>query len=178
MNLILYMSSSIPQSVIDASYQAYRPKNDSPDAVHSVDRQGTATLALANGAMAFLDVDLCAPSKYGFVPSFSLNFKAEGDKGSVEMSNFIMPTFWHSITVKLKDGKSRTEKVYKPKDGGEEWWSTYRYQLEALVDKIRGREPRVWLTKEESVATMEWIEKIYEKNGLGSRPRSSYVLEE
>jgi hypothetical protein len=103
----------------------------------------------------------------------------EGDKGSVEMSNFIMPTLLHTITVKLKDGKTSTEKVYKAKDGGgEEWWTTYRYQLEALVDKIRGREPKTWLTKEDSVATMEWIERIYEKNGLGPRPKSSYVLQE
>ena len=103
----------------------------------------------------------------------------EGDQGSVEMSNFIMPSFLHTITVKSKDGKSRTEKVYKANDGvGEEWWTTYRYQLEAFVDKIRAREPKTWLSKEESVATMEWIEKIYDKNGLGSRPKSSFVLQE
>lgn len=170
------MSSSIPESVTDASYQPYVPKNAPSDVIPNVDRQATATLALRNGATASLDVDLSAPAKYGVLPNFTLNFKVEGENGSVEMSNFIMPTLLHSITVKLKDGKSRTEKVYKPKDGeGEDWWTTYRYQLGALVDKIRGKEPKTWLTKEESVATMEWIEKIYEKNGLGPRPKSSYV---
>jgi len=179
MNIILHMSSSIPESVTDASCQTYEPKNASSDVIRNVDRQATATLALRNGATASLNVDLSAPAKYGVVPNFTFTFKVEGENGSVEMSNFIMPTLLHTITVKVKDGKSRTEKVYKPKDGeGEDWWTTYRYQLGALVDKIRGREPKTWLTKEDSVATMEWIEKIYEKNGLGSRPKSSYVLPE
>lgn len=176
MNVMLYMSSSIPESVTDTSFTL---KNASSDAARNVDRQATATMALSNGATAFLDVDLSAPAKYAVVPNFSIKFRVEGDRGSVEMSNFIMPSFLHTITVKLKDGESRTEKVYKAKDGvGEEWWTTYRYQLEAFVDKIRAREPKTWLSKEESVTTMEWIEKIYEKNGLGSRPKSSYVPQE
>jgi predicted dehydrogenase len=173
------MSSSVPESVTEASCQAHLPKNALSDVVRNVDRQATATISLASGATGHLDVDLSAPAKYGIVPNYSFKFKVEGDEGSVEMSNFIMPTFLHTITVTLKNGKTRTEKVYKPNDGvGEEWWTTYRYQLEALVDKIRGREPKTWLTKEESVATMEGIEKIYEKNGLGPRPKSSYVFQE
>jgi len=177
MNIILYMTSSILESVTDASCLPYISKN-APNVVRNVDRQATATLTLANGTTGHLDVDLNAPAKYGFIPNYSFKLRMEGDKGTVEMFNFIMPTFFHTITVKLKDGKARTEKVYKPKDGvEEEWWTTYRYQLEALVDKIRGREPKTWLTKEESVATMEGIEKIYEKNGLGPRPKSSYVQE-
>ena len=39
---------------------------------------------------------------------------------------------------------------------GEEWWTTYRFQLEALVDRVRGRETDTWLTKEESVVVMGW----------------------
>ena len=37
---------------------------------------------------------------------------------------------------------------------GEEWWTTYwQFQLEALVDRMRGREPEVWLKKQDSVDT-------------------------
>lgn len=82
-----------------------------------------------------------------------------------------MPTLWHEIRVtpkrvKDKKTKSRTEKVYTFKDGenkGEAWWTTYRYQLEAFVDRVRGREPRTWISAEDSVAQMEAVERIYEK---------------
>jgi hypothetical protein len=175
MNCIQYLSSSIPTSVTDASYEGYRPRDAPASYVPNVDRKAIATLALNNGATGQLTVDLSTPPKFGILPNYSMSAKVEGSIGSIEMSNFVMPSLLHSITVKIKGGHSRTEKVYKPKEGkGEEWWTTYRHQLESLVDKIRGREPKVWLRKEESIATMEWIERIYEKTGLGSRPKSTY----
>lgn len=39
----------------------------------------------------------------------------------------------------------------------------YRYQLEAFVDKVKGRTPQTWVTAEDSIANMEAIEKVYEK---------------
>lgn len=39
----------------------------------------------------------------------------------------------------------------------------YRYQLEAFIDMVRGRRPVTWLSEENSVADMEWIERVYEK---------------
>lgn len=39
----------------------------------------------------------------------------------------------------------------------------YRYQLEYFVDKVKGRQPRLWLDGDDSVANMEWIERIYDK---------------
>lgn len=39
----------------------------------------------------------------------------------------------------------------------------YRYQLEAFVDKLKGRTPHYWMTAEDSVANMTWIERVYEK---------------
>ena len=42
----------------------------------------------------------------------------------------------------------------------------YRYQLGFFVDKFKGRQPRLWLTGEESAMNMRWIERIYEKVGL------------
>lgn len=72
----------------------------------------------------------------------------------------------------------------------------YRHQLENFVDKVKGREPMHWMDADDSVANMEWIERIYEKvcssssrnetlielrtslqTGLGSRPKSTFVLE-
>jgi len=186
MNCILYMSSSTPASVTSATYEPYIPKTKAgdPNYVPNVDRKANAALSLSNGSAATLEVDLSAPPKYGIVPNFSIWFKVEGERGSVEMNNFVMPTLYHSIMVKIKDEKGkqtvRTEKAYKVKEGqelkGEEWWSTYRYQLDALVDRIRGREPESWVGEEDCIATMEWIEKIYEKIGIGARPKSTFTL--
>jgi len=46
---------------------------------------------------------------------------------------------------------------------GEEWWTTYRYQLEAFVDRLKGRTPQTWVDAQDSVADKEWIERIYAK---------------
>ena len=53
--------------------------------------------------------------------------------GSIDMLNFVFLTIYHTITVKIHGGHTREEKVYQGKKG-EEWWTTYRFQLEALVD--------------------------------------------
>lgn len=45
----------------------------------------------------------------------------------------------------------------------------YRYQLEAFVDMVRGREPAHWVTLDSSIAQMDTIDMVYEKSGLGKR---------
>ena len=67
----------------------------------------------------------------------------------------------------------------------------YRYQLEAFVDKVRGRTPEHWYDAQDSIANMEWVEAVYKEvsrrfflvglgtnnrisqTGLGSRPAST-----
>lgn len=41
------------------------------------------------------------------------------EEGEVELTNFVFPWVYHSLTIKGKDGKSRTEKVY-----GTPGWTT------------------------------------------------------
>ena len=84
------------------------------------------------------------------------------------MFNYPSPTIYHYITVEKRGEKARTEKAYTFPEGrmegkGEDWWTTYRYQLEAFIDKLKGRTPQTWLDKEDAVANMEWIEQIYAK---------------
>ena len=131
------------------------------------------------------------------MPQVGVTVECEG--GKVELLNFVQPTLYHFIRVHTK-GESRVEKVYTFADAnvdgsikGEEWWTTYRYQLEAFVDRLKGRTPQTWVEAQDSVANMEWIERIYAKvrgmlcvdftslivrprlqTGLGSRPKSSY----
>ncbi|EJD42076.1 NAD(P)-binding protein [Auricularia subglabra TFB-10046 SS5] len=137
-----------------------------------VDAGTVASLAFPNDVVADIECHLAMPPRLGIVPRmFKLGAVVRGEKGEARVFNYVLPTAYHYITV-----NGRTEKVYKPKDGkGEEWWSTYRYQLEAFVDKVRGREPHYWMEGDDSVKQMEAVEQIYEKMELGVRPKSSYV---
>ena len=48
----------------------------------------------------------------------------------------------------------------------------YRYQLEAFVDKLRGRDPEHWFDAQDSITNMEWIEAIYKEVGRHRFPSS------
>ncbi|KIX01707.1 uncharacterized protein Z518_09433 [Rhinocladiella mackenziei CBS 650.93] len=64
---------------------------------------------------------------------------------------------------------------------GEDWWTTYRYQLEVFVRKIREHEEQQqqesngyeykgpWMSLDESVKVMEIIDSVYERAGLPIR---------
>ncbi len=41
----------------------------------------------------------------------------------------------------------------------------YRYQLEAFIDKLRGRNPEHWHDAQDSITNMQWIEAIYNEVG-------------
>ncbi|KIJ17808.1 hypothetical protein PAXINDRAFT_167776 [Paxillus involutus ATCC 200175] len=180
LSCVRYLTRSNPTAVVSASAIPF----------HGDARVDTATSANllfppsnpgAEPIKATIKCDLSVPLRLGFIPTFpDISVRAVCEQGCVELFNFPQPVIYHSIKVSLNGGKMRTEKAYKFSPGsclkGEEWWSTYRYQLEAFVDKIRGRTPQTWMAYEDSLANMEWIEKIYEKSGLGSRPRSSFQV--
>ncbi|KAJ3762072.1 NAD(P)-binding protein [Lentinula raphanica] len=184
LNCIRYLTSSDPTSVISATALPLKSANITET---KIDRAMTATLALPNDVIASLEGDLAMPWEF-FPPKLVkvwVEVKCEG--GTVELLNFVLPTLYHSIKVTNKAGGTttkRVEKVYKFADAhfesnsnlGEDWWLTYRYQLEAFVDKLKGRTPHTWVTKEDSIANMQWIENIYEKAGIGARPKSGYML--
>jgi predicted dehydrogenase len=113
------------------------------------------------------------------------------------LNGMIHGIFWHRIDIKNKfeirdkdtgkavrtweENTSRKAYTFKEAGGefadlpGETFWMSYRYQLEAFVNKIRGRETQHWVTGEDSIAQMRMIDMAYEKSGLGPRPTSSFV---
>ncbi|GAW00974.1 NAD -binding protein [Lentinula edodes] len=184
LNCIRYLSSSDPVSVVSATPLSLKSANITET---KIDRGMSATLALPNDVLASMDVDLAMPWEFFPPKLYKMWVEVKCEGGNVGVQNFVLPTFWHSIQVSNKASggttTQRVEKVYKFADDqskvldlGEDWWLTYRYQLEAFVDKLKGRTPQTWVTREDSIANMQWIENIYEKAGIGSRPRSSYVL--
>ncbi|KZW00169.1 NAD(P)-binding protein [Exidia glandulosa HHB12029] len=178
LSFIRFLTSAEPSSVASAHA---RPAADA-----RVDAATLATFTLPGDATASIECDLALKPRLGFVPQMvKLGMTVKGDKGEATLFNFVMPVLYHYITVKTKDGKSRTEKVYVPPSMEGEWngwpkaqvwWSTYRYQLEAFVDKVKGRNPHYWMEADDSVKQMEAIESVYAKSGLGSRPASTFVL--
>lgn len=143
-----------------------------PGAPARVDRGTTATLALTGDSTAALVCDFGLRPRLWVVPRLpEVRVVAVCAGGELEMFNFIMPTLYHWIRVRVREGsgrRERVEKVYAFAEGagrGEEWWTTYRYQLEAFVEKVRGRAPQTWVEREDSVQNMRWIEEIYKKVG-------------
>jgi predicted dehydrogenase len=58
---------------------------------------------------------------------------------------------------------------------GEDYWTSYRYQLEQFVNKVRGRNPAMWIDGKNSIAQMKMIDMAYEKSGLGPRPSGKFA---
>lgn len=99
-------------------------------------------------------------------------------------SRFRMPHLYHYISVTDKrSGRTEIKKQYKggPKwgdvatsdgKGGQPTWSTYRWQLEAFVTKVRGQEPAAWVSNQDSITQMDTIDAVYKHAGLPLRPTS------
>ncbi|KAG2155904.1 NAD(P)-binding protein [Suillus bovinus] len=176
LSCVRYLASANPSAVISATATRH-PKDP------RIDLGTTANLTFASSkpgeepVKSTIRCSLAHPPRWGFIPRLpEIDVNVVCERGSIDMFNFVMPVIYHYITVKPDGAAPRTEKAYTFESGkGEDWWLTYRYQLEAFVDKVKGRTPQTWVNPEDSIANMEWIEKIYEESGLGSRPQSTYV---
>ncbi|KAF8885060.1 NAD binding Rossmann fold oxidoreductase [Gymnopilus junonius] len=98
----------------------------------------------------------------------------------INFYNAMMPHIYHYIAITDKiTGKTHYEQFYKGgplwKERGESYWSTYRYQLEAFVDKVQGRHPVWWIDGDDSVQQMESIDAVYRQSGLPLRPTSTML---
>ncbi|KAI0663895.1 NAD binding oxidoreductase [Cubamyces menziesii] len=167
-----YLNANTPREVAEAKARASR---DDP----RVDEAMEATLRFdLNGRMVESKIysDMARANVLGVIPRVweAPSIEIETEHAVIYYYNFMMPHLYHYIQIHDKrTGQTHIEKHYSggPQWGqrGEAWWSTYRYQLEAFVDKTRGREPPHWITLESSIAQMETIDAIYEKSGLGKR---------
>jgi len=116
-------------------------------------------------------------------------------KRKVTIWNHLMPSIYHRIDVEdthaiRRDGKpvktwSETQhlKAYswssEDRRGvtGEDWWTTYSYQLHEFVNKVKRRDGSgVWVDGEDTIKQMEAIDRTYEKAGMKKRPTSTFEL--
>ncbi|KZV67241.1 NAD(P)-binding protein [Peniophora sp. CONT] len=167
-----YITSSNPVEITHAS--AIRHPGDAQN-----DRAMTAAYAFPESITADTLADIQEPGwgPFGLIPHMiknSITIKLEG--GEIYHYGLTLPHLFHSIKIRPTRGKERVEKAYtfKDRDLGEFWWTSYRYQLEAFVNRLRGRQPHAWVSAEDSVTQMEWVEETYRKSGLPVRPASSF----
>ncbi|KAF9507858.1 hypothetical protein BS47DRAFT_1398242 [Hydnum rufescens UP504] len=152
------------------------------------DRSMRAVFELPNDVTASIYCDLNMPKRsilgptpfFRYLPRFpSMTIKIFGEEGEIYMNNFLCPSNYHTIYV-TKNDKTESIKAYTGEQlskemKGDATWSTFRYQLEAFVDKVRGRTPQTWITPEDSITNMQVIDDLYENSGLGKRPTSDLL---
>ncbi|KAL2393783.1 hypothetical protein ABEF92_002926 [Exophiala dermatitidis] len=108
--------------------------------------------------------------------------EVETEKCIIHFYNAMMPHLYHHIAITHKDtGRTEYKHQYSggpvwenvettAGKGGATYWSTYRYQLEAFVRKLQGKDPAYWVANDESVKQMQTIDQIYQAAGLPVRP--------
>ncbi|KAI1133269.1 putative oxidoreductase [Nemania abortiva] len=114
----------------------------------------------------------------------------------VTLHGFVQAFAWSRIDVvdsfeirSRKDGRlikkwreKKSHKAYSFKEAGgefagvpgENWWMSYRYQLEEFVNRVKGRKTQTWISQEDSINNMKMIDMAYVKSGLGPRPSSGF----
>lgn len=109
------------------------------------------------------------------------SIEVETEKAVIYFYNAMMPHLYHYISVLEKDsGKLEYWRQYAGGPvwggvettggvGGRKGWSTYRWQLEAFVERIRGGEPPCWVDNWDSVVQMEVIDELYRAAGMPVR---------
>lgn len=132
---------------------------------------------MENNVISTVYTDMVRCPAYGLFPRVweFPTICVETELADVYFYNATMPNIYHYIAITNREtGNTSYERMY---GGGPLWgdrgkssWSTYRYQLEAFVDKLRGRRPVWWIDGEDSIAQMKTIDEIYMKSGLPLRP--------
>ncbi|KAJ3979019.1 NAD(P)-binding protein [Lentinula detonsa] len=171
-NVLNYLASP---SKLKSILSAFAKRYSSAPQHKQVDKEFTATVSIENDILGELFSNLNEWRILGIIPRFpKLKATVHCEGGTVEIFNFLIPHYYHYITVSSTGKQSRVEKAYKFTNGskGEEWWTTL--PLEAFVDKVRGRKPQTWVESQETITNMRLIEEIYAKDGFGSRPQSNY----
>ncbi|MFC0435730.1 Gfo/Idh/MocA family protein [Kutzneria buriramensis] len=134
---------------------------DEPDVVSAhaklhkpdVDRAMKADLVFPKGHTGSLTASLWSADLLKITAS------AIGDKGRLDVFNFVAPQAYHRLTVRTADGK-RVERLSKR--------PSYSYQLDAFCAAVLRGEP-VLTPPSDSIKNMTVIDEIYRKAGLSPR---------
>lgn len=205
-----YFSSAGENTAVEVLHTEPRISKTDP----KIDEAMKSTFTLTNpgkpAVTCTVDADLVLPNLFGIIPRFWAGLPTatiELEKAQIQYNNFPAPWARHSITIRERDGggdltgKKEVRTCYNggPEwgDVGEKWWTTYRYQLEAFVARIRessatdtvdgveegtqgpggggsgkhesGLSGGLWMTLGESIGVMSVIDAVYRKARLPCR---------
>jgi predicted dehydrogenase len=126
------------------------------DIQHGVDAATKAELLFPDGVRARMSCSMVEKS-------FAAFLRLTGDKGTLEIVNFLAPQYGFSFKVTL-DGQTREETPKGP--------STYAAQLAAVADVLRnGAKPLTGGA--DAIANMAAIDAIYDKAGYNRATSAS-----
>ncbi|PKX91001.1 Gfo/Idh/MocA family protein [Aspergillus novofumigatus IBT 16806] len=163
------LHAQLPQEIISVSV---RPSKDDPrvDAAMyaHIDFQGPD----GNPVHSRVYTDMAREKVAGVIPRvWELpSIEVETEKAIIYYYNAMMPHLYHYISIQDKTTGKHGEK------GGNPHWSTYRWQLEAFVDAVKGKTPAYWVSGEESIWQMESIDSLYKAANLPVRPSQGTKL--
>ena len=80
--------------------------------------------------------------------------------------------------------ESRSQKAYTPREAGgalarlngEDYWISFRCQLEQFVNRVKGRGTEYRVDREDSRLQMKMVDMADETSGLGVRPSSGFQV--
>lgn len=110
LSALRYLASANPTAVLSATSE---PAPSSLDPGRRVDMATTASLSFPNDVTAMIHCDFAIPSwgPFNLIPSLpDVKVKVDCEGGSVELWNFPLSAYYHSITVIVKDDKGRSSK--------------------------------------------------------------------
>lgn len=125
------------------------------------------------------------PVGFGLIPRFweLPSIEVETERAVIYYYNAMMPHVYHYIAVSDKvTGQTKFLKQYSGgpfwgnRDtssggkGGSSTWSTYRWQLEAFVDAVKGNTPAFWVPGDDTIWQMQSLDAIYQAARLPVRP--------
>ncbi|KAM0261051.1 hypothetical protein ACHAQJ_002490 [Trichoderma viride] len=182
----LYWASS-PNDVKGTSFEVLAAKPQVSKSDKRIDENMDTTIIIRNAdstkppVICTTACKMVLPKYLGFIPQlWGLKpiVHLELEQAKVDFLAFSAPFIGHKIIITDKKGNKTTETCYNngPVWGkrGETWWTTYRYQLEAFVDRVKAAKNQEqyqgpWVELDESVKIMEIIDGVYKKSGMPER---------
>ncbi|KAF7116233.1 hypothetical protein CNMCM5793_004309 [Aspergillus hiratsukae] len=176
------LHAQTPQEIISVSV---RPSKDDPRVDEAMYAHIDFVGPQGNPVHSRVYTDMAREKVAGVIPRvWELPaIEVETEKAIVYFYNAMMPHLYHYISIRDKTtGKTSYRKQYAGgplwgnvvtstgEKGGNPHWSTYRWQLEAFVDAVKGKTPAYWVSNEESVWQMESIDALYKAANLPVRP--------
>ncbi|RDH30379.1 hypothetical protein BDQ94DRAFT_181683 [Aspergillus welwitschiae] len=180
---------------IEAMHRPLPVASDGSQVEPQIDVAIKATYATDSDKTAEIRGDLLYGGGPSILPAGQGNEERHFVQRKVTLWNHLIPTVYHRIDICDKHTIRRGEEIVKTWDVTEhlkaynwpagdvraqtyqEWWTTWRCQLEEFVNRIKGRAGSgVWIDGEESIAQMEAIDETYVQAGLNARPTSAFEI--